>query len=36
MNFIDPLKQTKLYGLKKFISELIQLYDKKIFQIKFY
>lgn len=29
MNFIDPLKQTKLYGLKKFISELIQLYDKK-------
>ena len=28
MNFVEPLNQTKLYGLDKFISELVKLYEK--------
>ena len=27
MNFVEPQNQTKLYGLDKFISELVKLYE---------
>ena len=34
MNNLEPINQTKLYGLDKFLYELIRLYKKKIYPNK--
>ena len=34
MNNLEPINQTKLYGLDKFLNELIRLYKKKIYPNK--
>ena len=36
MNYLEPINQTKLFGLDKYYNELIQLYEKINFLIKFY
>ena len=33
---IEPINQKKLFGLEKYIKELIQLDKKKFYPIKFY
>ena len=34
MNYIEPINQLKLFGLEKYLLELIRLYKAKIFPNK--